>query len=182
MSWKSGHNMCLSLYEHDVTPHTLTLFHVELHYISQNYTGLRLSTRFAWQLLSSVSCCHGNKIPAFPSAPFTSLTLCQRERQQTHLQHPVCRFPGREAVKLAGSVSGWHFHSNLHVYRTKWFICLCLLVFMLSACVYISFNLNPYKTGWTQGIFFLWRCSPNAGHGLLIFEVPGSHTMTYHSR
>jgi len=41
--------LCLSLHKHDFPPHThtLTLFHVELHYTSQNYTRLRLSTRFA---------------------------------------------------------------------------------------------------------------------------------------
>ena len=97
MSWKFGHNdmpFLIQAWLPSTHTHTLTLFHVELHYSSQNYTRLRLSTRFAWQLLSSVSCCHGNKIPASPSAPFTSLTLCQREHQQTHFQQPVCRFPG----------------------------------------------------------------------------------------
>ena len=29
---------------------------------------------------------------------------------------------------------------------------------------------------------FLWRCGPNAGHGLLILEVSRSHTTTHHSR
>jgi len=77
------------------THHTLTPLRVELHCSSQNYTGLRLSTLLSWQLLSSVSCCcHGNKIPASPSAPFMALTLCQRQSQQTHFQQPVSRFPG----------------------------------------------------------------------------------------
>jgi len=29
---------------------------------------------------------------------------------------------------------------------------------------------------------FLWRCGPNAGHGLLILEVSRSHMTTHHSR
>ena len=31
-------------------------------------------------------------------------------------------------------------------------------------------------------LIFLWRCGPNSGQGLLIFEVSRSHKTTHHSR
>jgi hypothetical protein len=62
-----------------------TPFDVGLHYCSSDYIALWLSTRFVWQLSSSWSCCHGNRIR--PS-------LLSSQQQRTRYQSSVIVLPG----------------------------------------------------------------------------------------
>ena len=71
-------------------------------------------------------------------------------------------------------------HHILNIYLRHLFTKVRII--HLISCDKPSFT-SVQKYGFHKGIFFfLLALRPNVGHGLLIFEVSWSHTMTHHSR
>jgi len=79
--------------------------------------------------------------------------------------------------------------TGLIIERQTTFLCFCGLLIRQHKCSlliwrdkFASQSLKERKVSLWRYYLFAVALRPNAGHGLLIFDVSRSHTTTYHSR
>jgi hypothetical protein len=124
--------------------HKPTPLDVGLHHCSSDYTALWLSTRFVWQLLSSWSCCHGDRIHPLPHRP----SPVSSQQQRTRCQSPVFVLPGYGyAARFMGhTVTHPHTLPSCHDLRFALLTCGGMMSLGVLTCSSIITQLYPFRS------------------------------------